>query len=117
MFHALARLCADALVGRGADRSTGAWRQVHQALDHGFAKSARGQASNLGFPADVVDFGDVLIAMQEERHRADYDPHASYSRAEVETLILSAERAIASLNAASRRDKRAFAVLVLLRRR
>ena len=116
-FHALARLCADLIIGVGADRSRPAWRQVYRALDHGFARNACSQAGNLGFLADVQDFANSFVQLQEERHRADYDPDARYSRAEAQLLISNAEQAISGLRRSRRPDLRAFSALVLLKKR
>lgn len=117
VFHALAHQCADRLVGTGGKRSEPAWQQTYRALEHGFAKDACFKARNLGFPQEIVDFGDAFAQLQEERHKADYDPFIKYSRAEVFLHISHADQAIRSLNSATRRDQQAFAVLVLLKRR
>ena len=40
LFHALARCCADTLVGATpASRSQTAWTQTYRALEHGYAKN------------------------------------------------------------------------------
>jgi hypothetical protein len=40
LFHALARDCADLLVGTGDTRSEPAWAQVYRTLEHGVAKNS-----------------------------------------------------------------------------
>jgi hypothetical protein len=117
LFEALARECADSLVGTGRARGTSTWGQVYRALEHGFAKNACSQAKNLSLPASIVASADTFTALQEQRHQADYDPTARFSRADVIDLINSAETAIRSLRSATRVERRDFAVLVLLRRR
>lgn len=117
LFHALAEQCADLLVGRGRARNTAAWNQVYRALEHGFAKNACRQTAGLGFAREIVDFADMFAKLQDERHRADYDPAARYTRAEAQTFITDAEQAIRAFNASAREDRKAFAVLVLLKRR
>lgn len=117
MFHALAKDCADLLLGTGANASDGAWTHIYRSLEHGFAKNACTQASNLGFPHAIVTFADEFVSMQQARHSADYDPDVRYTRAEVLLLVSNAEQAIASLRSAPKKDRRAFAVQVLLRRR
>jgi len=117
LFEALARECADSLVGTGRARGSSTWGQVYRALEHGFAKNACSQAKNLSLPASIIAFADTFTALQEQRHQADYDPTARFSRAEVIDLINSAETAIRSLRSATRTERRDFAVLVLLRRR
>ena len=117
MFHALARQCADLFVGVGPKRSDGAWSHVYRALEHGFAKNSCNKVRSLGFPSDIVLFADTFVLMQEVRHRADYDPNARFSLGESLLLILICEYAITMLKEVPRRDRRAFAALVLLKRR
>lgn len=117
LFHTLAQDCADRLIGTGPRRYSPAWVQAYRALEHGFAKNACESVSRLGFPVEVRDFANTFRQLQDERHRADYDPLARYTRAEVIILVSEAELAIRSLKAAPRQDRRAFAALVLLKRR
>jgi uncharacterized protein (UPF0332 family) len=117
LFGFLAKECADLLVGTGQARNLSCWRHVHRALDHGFAKSSCERVASLRFPPQIVQFATTFIAMQEQRHTADYDPTSRFTRAEVISLIDGVEQAIADYKAAPRPDKLAFAVLVLLKRR
>ncbi|UWM78915.1 hypothetical protein N1937_26860 (plasmid) [Rhizobium sp. WSM4643] len=73
LFHALARDCADLLVGTGDTRSEPAWAQVYRTLEHGVAKNSCKAAASRGFPGNIVSFADTFVILQEERHRADYD--------------------------------------------
>ncbi|MBB3165739.1 hypothetical protein FHS25_006251 [Rhizobium laguerreae] len=57
------------------------------------------------------------MILQEERHRADYDPLARYVRAEVLVLIDNCEQAIKDLAFAPRSDRKAFAVWVLFQKK
>ena len=114
MFHTLAQLAADPIVGAGASRSGAAWRQTFRALDHGLAKNACKQTSTKGFPPEIVRFSAMFVEMQELRHAADYDPFAKFTRAEVTGKIVDAERAILGLRQAPRRDLRAFVALDML---
>lgn len=117
LFHALARECADLLVGVGDARSDAAWSQVYRTLEHGVAKNSCKAAAARGFPADIVSFADTFVVLQEERHRADYDPLARFVRAEVLVLIDNAEQAIRDLSSAPRSDRKAFAVWVLFQKK
>ncbi len=117
LFHTLAKLAADTIVGVGADRSTAAWRQTYRALNHGLAKNACKQAQSRGFPACIVQFAEAFVDLQELRHSADYDPTAIFKRADVVASIDLAEQAIFNLGMASRRDLRAFVALVMLQER
>ena len=117
LFHSLANDAADLLVGTGKSRATRAWRQTYRALDHGFAKSACSQTSNLGFSQAIVTCADTFIDLQQRRHSADYDPQHRLSRSDALAAIALAETAISALQTAPRPDRRAFAIQLLLRHR
>jgi len=117
LFLSLAKHAADLLVGTGRDRPGKAWSQVHRSLQHGDAKSACQQARNLGYPEEIKTCSAIFIELQEMRHRADYDPDYRLTRAVALQAVDMAERAIRSLKAASRTDRKAFAVLLLFKRR
>ncbi len=104
VFETLATECANAFIGNGPGHSQKARLQVFRALEHGFAKNACKQAAKLNFPQDIIAFADVFIKLQEERHKADYDPFTSYSRAYALVKIQEAEIAILSLRKAPRAD-------------
>mgnify|MGYP006431601225 CR=1 FL=1 len=115
-FHALARECADRLVGTSSTHSATAWRQVYRGLEHGPAKQACARAANLEFPDGIVGFAGIFLELQEERHRADYDPTARYTRKEANEIVGRAAQAIRDLRSAPRNDRTAFAALALIRR-
>lgn len=117
LFHSLARECADLLVGTGDTRSDPAWVQVYRALEHGIAKNSCKTAATKTFPNGVLSFADTFVTMQEERHRADYDPEARFARPDVLVLIDNCEQAIRDLLAAPRSDRKAFAVWVLFQKK
>jgi len=53
----------------------------------------------------------------DDRHDADYDPRFKPRKGSVRASINAAEAAIAGLNNASPRDKKAFAAFVLFKKR
>jgi uncharacterized protein (UPF0332 family) len=119
LFHALAKDAADMLVGVGANRPDKAWRHAYRALQHGDAKTAclELRYNNLGFPQTLVECAGTFAILQERRHSADYDPDYRATRADALDAISLAEQAIAGLTAAARKDRRAFAVQLLFRKR
>jgi hypothetical protein len=118
MFHRLARSCADLLVGgEGASKSKHAWRQTYRALDHGVAATACRNTLLSKFPKEIEDFGNAFVAMQDKRHRADYDPHAFFTKSEVLNDIALVEKAISDFDACDTKDRRAFCAFVLFKRR
>ena len=115
LFHTLARLCADTIVGTGKTRSGKAWLQIYRALAHGHAKNACAQTRNKNFPPEILRFASAFVEQQQIRHDADYDPSKTFKRFEVLSMIEQAECAILDLRFAPRSDLRAFVALVLLR--
>ena len=115
LFHCMAENCADMLVGEpGGGRSEPAWRQAYRALQHGTAKQRCRQNLMARFPTKIQDFADLFAAMQDKRETADYNPAGSFEQsAVVEDIDLSAE-VITQFRQAPERDRRAFAVYVLL---
>jgi hypothetical protein len=72
---------------------------------------------NNAVPKEVVTFADIFVRLQDERHRADYDPETRYTRADVQAFLSMAESAVSALSEAPRDDRTAFAALVLLKKR
>lgn len=117
LFHSMARNAADMLVGVGSDRPDKAWTQVYRSLEHGPAKNACKELRNLGFPAALIGCGDAFVQLQQARHDADYDPDHSVNLATALAMTELAENAVRDLKASPRKDRKAFAVQVLLKRR
>jgi len=117
VFHALAKECADRLVGTASNRRDAAWQQVYRALEHGFARHSGESAQKLGFPSAIVNFADTFGELQRERHAADYDPSMVCTLADARSAIDRADAAIGDLRGAPRADRTAFATLVLLKQR
>lgn len=118
LFHALARCCADSLVGGpSAQRSKPAWRQVYRALEHGFSKNACQHGAISRFPQEIQDFANMYVQMQDKRHTADYDPDAKSFKSAVMNDIAAAEVAIDDFTSTSLKDRRAFAAFVLFKHR
>jgi hypothetical protein len=115
LFHALARDAADLLVGTGAIRGSRAWTQAYRSLDHGFARNACREARAAGFPPSILRCAEMFQLLQEARHAADYDPNNRLTRTEALNWATAAEEAIRHLHSASRPDRRAFAVHILIR--
>lgn len=118
-FHALAKSCADSLVGASkTQRSEPAWRQTYRALEHGFSKNACKDGAIISrFPAEIQDFASCFVALQEKRHAADYDPSSRYAKSEVDNDISAMNDAIRRFQDAPMRDRRAFSAHVLLKKR
>lgn len=90
LFHAICRLNADHLIGRGK-RSSDAWLRTYRALDHVRAKEEFRKTSTRSLSPEVAQIGASFILLQDARHRADYDPRPfSMSRNQVFSLVMTA---------------------------
>ena len=121
MFHALAELCADEIVGAGAEsRSSPEWVRVYRTLDHGRSRAALREMQGSMTPVDahLEDFCVTLERRREHRVLADYDPAPSRLTREVVSFrIDEAETAIADIDAADPKQRRALAFACVLARR
>jgi uncharacterized protein (UPF0332 family) len=127
LFHALARQCADLLIGRIEDREQRReiWRHVYRALNHGDAKEKCMREEIKEFGENVLDFADAFVDLQIKRHSADYDPDPElsddppirFTEETVANVIKLSEVAIDSLEAAPEEDRRAFCAFILLKSR
>ena len=117
MFHALAGSNADTLIGVSQQfRRLPAWAQTYRALEHGFASRQINRGLS-DFALEIQDFGAAFVAIQDERHKADYDPNAEFNRSETLSLINRAESAITAFINADPTERKAFAAHVLFRTR
>ena len=121
LFHCLAESSADMLVGgQSASRSEPAWHQVYRALNHGTVRKQCEHRDIRKFPQATQTFAVLLSDMQRKRHYADYDPGTYHAKrqqirkSEVLQDILAAERAMDRFVKSKPKDRRAFAVFVLL---
>jgi hypothetical protein len=117
LFHTLTKDAADLLVGVGPTRPDKAWSHLYRSLQHGDAKAACEATRNMNFPAQIKVCARTFIELQVLRHDADYDPDRRFLRADAVQAIKDAEDAIAALRATPKRDRRAFAVQLLLKKR
>jgi hypothetical protein len=117
LFHALARNCADMMIGANkASRSKHAWAEVYRSLIHGTAKAACEDKKVIAkFPPEIVDFAVMFAEMQTKRHAADYNPDMKLYKSAVKADIDRAETVIKCFATASLKDRRAFASWLLFR--
>ena len=119
LFHALARTCADMLIGgRNSDRADAAWRQIYRSLEHGLAASqCANKAAIVRFPKEIQDVANSFLIMQKKRHEADYDPAFRTFKPEVLLDLAAVQRVIELFVKSKARDRRAFAAFILFRTR
>lgn len=115
MFHALARDCADSLVGSDAAVRPGrAWVEVYRGLDHGTSKDGCEKAKGVDFPEEVKEFAAAFTKLQELRHLCDHDPLVRITETQAGFHPDLAEESVAALRAARDEDWLAFATWALI---
>ena len=119
LFYLLAGNAADMLAGaRPSARNRQFWTHTFRALDHLQAgNQCLNQAVMRGFPPEIRNIGDIFVIMQLQRHDADYNPDAEFSRSDAMRLIDDTERVIDGFDRVPAPDRPAFALHILLRAR
>ena len=116
VFHALAGLCADELLGRIDSRSQD-YIRVYRSLEHGTLKTAF-NAPPLNRVGTLQKIGSSVVELQSERIRSDYLPsHALYTKDQCRALVELAKSAITAIAALSQSDRRSLAVALLFKNR
>lgn len=118
LFHALARCCADSMIGAAKKgRANRAWQQVYRSLDHGIARKACQNGDINRFPQEIQDFSNTFVGMQLKRHSADYDPFFKVYKSQVLIDIENVKSVLGSFSKTGMTHKKAFAAWVLLKQR
>lgn len=127
VFDALARTCAEEIVGSSAPkRASLEWTRVYRALNHGRSEGAldeldphrKGKAKRgleIAIHPDIATLCETLEILRQRRIEADYDPKAlRLKRQQVVELIDDAEAAIERLAAAPTDQRQAFCFICIL---
>lgn len=115
VFHALAKLVADSLIGEDPNIGpTKAWIEVYRGHNHGTCRGACANAKSVGFPDEIHGFTEAFVQLQVARHEADYDPTYAPDTEMAELLVGIADENIRMLRKVGSKDKRAFAARVLI---
>lgn len=95
-----------------------AWERTYRALEHGVARRrCRAATTTRDFPPSLQHFAAVFVDMQGKRHLADYAPAGDFPKRIVLQDIITVEDAITLFQQVPARDRRAFAVYLLLNSR
>ena len=117
VFHSLAKLCADTLL-QSADRDTEEYARIYRALEHGSLKAAFGKEP-LRDRETLRRIGDIVVALQSERHRADYLPPVKnvFSIRDAEILVSQARQVVSESEGLGFQDRLTLATCLLFRGR
>jgi len=105
VFHALSKLCADALVGWG--KAWDVYVPIYRSLEHtSFKRVQKLDPKKAMLSADAHRLLEIAIELQGQRHLADYDPQPfNMGRKEVLDTIDQAKEAIRIVSALPRDDQ------------
>ncbi len=117
VFHALAELCADELLGSETGKRSNEYIRIYRSLDHGTLKTAFGTAP-LNSVSALQKIGNRVVRLQSERIRSDYLPQQSlYTSDQSIDLVKSARTSMFSISKLSREERRTLAVSLLFKNR
>jgi hypothetical protein len=102
LFHEFCRQVANLHVGSTpATRRSERYVLIYRSLDHGRMKSHLSAIlRNKGAAAPIPTLAQSFIDLQDARHKADYDPRAIFSNAELRLLVQRVEWALTTLREA-----------------
>jgi uncharacterized protein (UPF0332 family) len=117
VFHTLAKLCADELLGAGSDMRSEEYIRVYRSLEHGTLKTAF-KTGPLNQTVALQKIGNRVVRLQSERIRSDYLPSQQlYTQDQCSALVESAKSAISSIAALSENDRKRLALSLLFKSR
>jgi hypothetical protein len=118
VFHALASVCAEELLGvDGVTKKTNEYERVYRALDHGSLKTAF-KSAPLKDLEQVKAVGERVVELQSERIRSDYLPSGRlYKKSECARLVRSATSSVEMIAQLSANDRRTLAVYLIFKNR
>jgi uncharacterized protein (UPF0332 family) len=118
-FHALMRVCADALLP-DQRRETAEYERVYRALDHGSMKNAfKTGESPLQKNKHLGRIGELIVPLQSARMQADYAPPKAdfYEADEARDFVAQARKIVSGLDALSAEAKLTLAVHLIFKDR
>lgn len=127
VFHHLLADAADAMVGK-TRRGEPGYGIVYRAFEHGRMRDRAGRAINLpdkiAHRLGIAAFSNLLrngaaafVALQAERHKADYDPHYRPSLDTARAQIEAARGAISNFSVADKAEYQLFLIMLLFEAR
>ncbi len=117
IFHTLAKLCANELLGAGSDTRSEEYIRVYRSLEHGTLKTAF-KTAPLNRTVALQKIGNRVVRLQSERIRSDYlPPQQLYTEDQCRALVESAKTAIAAITTLPQSDRRILAVSLLFKNR
>ena len=117
VFHRLAEICADELVGNRADNvnTSRAWNEYYRSLDHSRVRVACGKVlSSELFSSSVEVFCDWFPSLLEARELCNYEALVEPNFEETSSILYTAEECINSLNNIEESERKDFVAWMIL---
>jgi len=125
LFHFALTAASDEFVGVSL-RTTGRYALVYRSISHTWlaelckevkkptlSKTYDPYAPSGGFGLDLKAFGTAVVALQERRHSADYDPLARCHALDARFDVSTARAAISRFNQADVEQRKSFLTLLV----
>src|SRR3954447_18366331 len=120
VFHAIAAEAADTFIGR-TQRQSALYELIYRTIDHRLlrklcedmakptmpAKYSK-YVPTSGFGMDLVAVATAVADLQENRHRADYDPHLRVQMSDAILAVTTSRTALALFRSANRTRRKVF---------
>jgi hypothetical protein len=120
MFHHISGTCTLLLAQGRCKALSRAQTQVYRSIDHRDVVAAChiARRPDLDFPKPISEYARVFLNMHTLRGRADYDPASSgdFNLIQAFNKIADVEDAIRGFDGVQEDDKRAFAVLIAIKK-
>ena len=121
VFHRISREGADLLAGPAVDaRTSKAWLLIYRAFNHGLMARRCAQTTHPPKPLVAEDFSASIRAiatefrtLQDDRHRADYDPLALFLPDGVKARVQAAAGVVERIDSLSESEARLFITFLL----
>ena len=115
MFHHLAKMCADLIVGSEPEtRGETAWNQVYRSLQHRVITAKYQEATILKFPQEIQDFSLFFRRLQIRREQSDHCHAYSQEAESIRFEIGLARRHFRAMAGLEEKHRKALAVYMLL---
>jgi hypothetical protein len=125
LFHAVMTAAADQVIG-AAHRTDSHYGLVYRSIDHTALRKLcetalkqnppdkyKPYAPAGGFGPNIGAFAAAVIALQEKRHTADYDPMVQMKRSDAVVSVGQARAALRQFQSANAGERTAFLILLL----
>jgi hypothetical protein len=129
LFHRVLRAGAERFMGPGNETRPG-YSLIYRGFSHGRMKSVctsidaarlsdtlQRQLGTQAVGQDMRNFANSFLALQEDRHRADYDPHAKFTHSGAVDAVDQAELALHAFDRATGEEQADVLALMLVNTR